>query len=696
MTRFELALTQSYQESLVGLGHQKQAHVTKAVLKLQRGHESSHLHKLEGLPFHAFGVNQGAFRVICKRDGDTLILLHVGPHDAAYQWAARHRVVRIGKVVRLLRTAIEQGVGSKQEDELALPGPLASVPDKTFHHFDLTPGVAAVLRRIPNENALVDLLLCFKEHLAEAILGLSTDPGDLQHLVRAFNDAQKAQAAPEVQPQTEAPLSEVLKANINSADFWLAPTDDALLEAALNQPLETWKTFLHPSQKRLVKLETKGAYKVTGGPGTGKTIVALHRARYLAERLQPIDARPILLTTFSRVLAKELKRSLELLCIDNPKLLERIEVQTITQVAQSILKQASKPAMFLEDDILNACWSKAMRFEGLGRPESFYRAEREHVLARNGAWTESQYLRTRREGRRSRIDRVARRKVWRVLDAFEKELAHRNGGDGASLAREAALLITSGQLNSPYAAVICDELQDVSAGDLRLMAALTRDTSTGKTRPNSLFVAGDNYQSLYRAPIVLSRCGIEVRGNASVLRRNYRTTEGIRKAAIAVVRNISFDDTEDNGDLNVLDNYVSLRPGPQPDRRSFPSAEEEADWIVAQIQQDASAWPLLILTRTNSWLEGLANRLRTRGVTPKLLGAHESLSSTDKVVLCSLHRSKGLEAPRVIIAGAHLVPRPWNGKGDAGDKLIWERQEKCLLYVGMTRARDWCAVTKTS
>ena len=126
--------------------------------------------------------------------------------------------------------------------------------------------------------------------------------------------------------------------------------------------------------------------------------------------------------------------------------------------------------------------------------------------------------------------------------------------------------------------------------------------------------------------------------------------------------------------------------------RRFASGEEEADWIVEQAHK-VDAWPLLVLTRTNNWLEQLAGRLRTRGISPKLLGAHESISSEDELVLCSLHRSKGLEAPRVIIAGAQLIPRPWNGQGDAGDKLVWKRQEKCLLYVGMTRARDWCAKT---
>lgn len=697
MTALELAFTQEYQSALLKLDNRQQAEVTKAVLKLQKGLDSTHLHKLKGVPFHSFGVNRDALRIICKQDDNLLLLLHVDAHDAAYQWASRHKVKRVGSFVRLIRSTTEEQTAEAAPSWIEEPdGPLASVPDKTFRHFHVAPPAAAVLRTVPNETALIELLSCFRGALANALLGLYTDPDNLQRLVRDFEDSLRAAEAGEpTTPPEEVPLREALEDPINSANFWLAPSDSKLLEAALSRPLEAWRVFIHPSQKRLVDLNTKGAYRVTGGPGTGKTVVALHRVRHLIESTFQDTPGAVLLTTFSRVLAGELRRSMELLCFDKPELLDRVEVKTITRVAQDILERAGEPSSFLEDSVIDACWLKAMRFEALGRDEGFYRAEREHVVARNGAWTERQYLSTRREGRRSRINRVQRLKIWKVLEAFEHELSTRLGGDTASLAKRATELVLTGKVAPPYLAIVCDESQDVSASDLRLLAALTRDRDTGQTRPNSLYLVGDNYQSLYRAPIVLSRCGIEVRGQASILRRNYRTTEGIRRAAIEVVQGIDFDESEDEGDLDVLSGYVSVRGGPKPEDHTFPTPEEEADWIAAQAQEEAG-WPLLVLTRTNSWLQALSERLRTRGVSPKLLNAHESLSSDDRLVLCSLHRSKGLEAPRVIIAGRHAIPQPWNGKGDKGDKLIWERQERCLLYVGMTRARDWCAMTGVS
>lgn len=691
MSEMELALTPEFQDSLLDLGHQKQVHVQQAIAKLLKNPVNSGLHKLEGLPFHAFYVNQGAFRVVCRQEGNLLVLLHVGAHDAAYLWASNHKVVRIGKIVRIMRTSMEDDapddVPAGQDRPL---GPLAHFPDKTFKHFGLTPGVADVLRAVPDENVLIETLEWVRPPMNEALLNLATDPDALQIIVRDFHDALRALEARETAPEP-APLREVITETVNSAALWLAPTDAQLLEEMLKQSLETWRLFLHPTQRRLVNMDTSGAYKVTGGPGTGKTVVALHRARRLAEHMAATDPRPILLTTFSRVLARELEHGFGLLCADAPHLRDRVVVKTIARTAMDLLDERGRPSQLLEDDVIEACWASAMNHETLGRKVDFYRAEREHVVARNGAWTEGQYLQTPRRGRSSRINRVERRAVWRVLEAFEDALSHRHGGDTASLAREATDLVVSGQLPSPYAAIICDELQDISASELRLLSALARDPVTGKTRPNGLFLAGDNYQSLYRAPVVLSSCGIEVRGNASVLRRNYRTTEGIRRAAIEVVQGISFSDDEDEGEVTSLHGYTSERGGPRPEHLDFATAEAEADWIASQATD--GPWPLLVLVRTNAWLDSLSQLLQRRGITPKHLGPHESLSGQDQVVLCTLHRSKGLEAPRVIIAGKHQLPRPWNGKGDPGDKLIWERQEKCLLYVGMTRARDWCALT---
>ncbi len=699
LQHLDLAMTPSMYQALTKLDFSSQRDVNRTLSQIDKDLPSLHLHKLQGVPFVSFGISSGALRVICKREGNLLILLHVDQHDAAYAWARRHKVVQIGRYVRLLPQADPDAADAPPtlpENAWDAPqGPLAAIPLKHFRRFHIEEAAAAFLRTVPNEQTLVELLVCFKDPQAEALMGLATDPEDLQRLELAFHDALRALEDAAQPPPPPPPLAQALQDRANAAEFFI-PGNDALLQSLLKPDFDLWRVFLHPTQRRLVEADFKGAAKVTGGPGTGKTVLALHRVRYLVERTFPDDPRPVLLTVFSRVLAAELQRNLALLCEDRPDLLQRVHVRTLTRAAQDVLDSLHRPSAFLDAAAVDAAWEDALHLDALGFGRAFYEAERDQVVARLGAWTEPAYLTAPREARDKRLDRLKKRQVWRVLAAFEDALRRAGGGDTHALARDATDLLTTGAVASPYAAVVCDEVQDTSAADLRLLAALTRDPATGLTRPNALLLVGDPYQSLYRRPVALARCGVEVRGRAHILKRNYRTTEGIRRAAIQAVLGVTFDPEEDDAQsASTFDGYTSLRPGPPPTTHAFPTPEAEADWIALQAR-DPAPGPLLVLTRTQSWRDALADRLRTRGLTPRVLESRDLMSNDDGLVLCTLHRSKGLEAPRVLIAGAHQLPQPWPGAHAKVDKSVWERQEKCLLYVGMTRARDWCAVSSVT
>jgi mRNA-degrading endonuclease RelE of RelBE toxin-antitoxin system len=697
-TRYRIAFTEGFQRALVKLDPDKLARTHEAILKLGRGMGATRLHKLEGSGFCSFGVNQDAYRVICQREGDLLLLVHVGPHDAAYAWADRHRVVQVGDAVRVIRSTLEV---CEEETPTLDPAhaldlrPFRDIKPRRFAWLDVGPRAAEVLAEVPDEDALIELLECFRAPLATALLELATDPQNLDAIVNVYR-AELAALAAAPEPPTPRTLAESLTARVNSADVWLAPDSADALAAALTADLEAWRVFLHPTQRRLVEQRGRGAYKVTGGPGTGKTVVALHRARFLAERAFTDDPRPVLLTTYSRVLARDLERGLTALCADRPELLDRIEVSTLTRVATDTLREANQPHLLLRDRALDDAWRDAMRADTLGRPLHFYRAEREHVVARHGSWTASLYIRKPRRGRPGRMGRAAKKEAWKVLSTYESALAARGGGDAAALARDATLAVATGEATQRYCAIVCDELQDVSAPDLRLLAALARDPDEGTIRPDALFLVGDAYQSLYRRPIALSHCGVEVRGRSTILRHNYRTTEGIRRAAIERVRDVTFaDDERDEGDA-LLDGYVSYRSGARPTEHTFTDAAGEADLIATHATDpDAPPGPLLVLARTNTWLDRLESLLRERGLQPRRLGPNDAPSRDDTLLMCTLHRAKGLEAPRVFIAGAQLCPRPFPG-GDDTERAVWERQERCLLYVGITRARDQCVISRVT
>lgn len=680
---YEVAFSKDFfLKSLGALDHRQRTALTETIEKVQAGLPSVHVHALEGVPFVSFGVNRDAMRVICHREGNTLVLLHVDAHDAAYEWARRHRVVQIGNYVRIVRSELTTGHVENAPREASAPpapGPLATLRDEDFERIDVGPRTAAILRRLVEEDELVDLATHFPVARATALLELATEPDAVDDVARRYRDAVS-------RPQEVPSLSEALRTGVNGAELWMPDPADEAYRRALSGDFEAWRVFLHPTQNQVVRIDAKGAVKVTGGPGTGKTVVALHRAKHLAETL----AAPVLLTTFSNVLAKQLESSLDQLCAPGEPTRTLIEVKSLVAVAQDVLRQAGRPAELIAD--LDACWERALVHDLSGRGRPFYESERENVIAAAGAWTEAAYLSARRTGRHTRLDRAARREVFRVIDAFETALREAGGGDAIAIAREAEGVILRGEVVPRYAAIVCDEIQDVGASELRFLAALATDRATGTLRPNGLTLCGDGFQRIYRVPITLRACGIDVRGAASrVLRLNYRTTEEIRRAAVAVVEGLPAGELEDEG-RDPLRGYRSLRRGAPPVYRRFETPEAEADWIAEVARAEPTR--LLVLARQRRWLVRLRDLLASRGLTPRILESGDSPVSSDTLLLCTLHRAKGLEAPRVIVAGRQLVPARHPGGGDPADRDLWDRRERALLYVGISRARDFCGISE--
>jgi hypothetical protein len=701
---YDLASTPQFWKSYEKLSRPHRVATTEAIEKVQDGHPSVTVHKLEAVPFVSFYVNKDAYRVICKRDGNLLMMCHVGAHDPAYDWAKRHKVAQIGRVVRILRTTVEEGEaheesGAEEHDwkQYLPPGPLHTISDRVFQGFGIGTMAAQVLREVPNVDVLADLVDHFPVPRGEALLELALSLADLDAIqTRYLHALEKAERGEQVKQPS---FRDAVADEINVGSVW-HPQDKDAYRRALDGDFAAWRVFLHPSQHRVVHMKTKGALKVTGGPGTGKTVVGLHRAKALAERHEG----QILLTTFNATLARQLGNSLEQLVGKNSPLSQRIEVQSLVKVAQAVLSAAGKPSELVTK--LDECWQKAMAAHPTERHQRFFENEREDVLARTDSWTRAAYFKAPRKGRGKRLDRKARNEVWKVLEAFEQELTGRGGGDVIALCREATRALEVGETESPYRAVLCDEVQDMGAAELRLLAALASEPAALRAagepdadpnarlaaiRPDGLTLCGDGHQRIYRVPVTLRECGIRVGGGSSrKLLLNYRTTDAIRRAAVAVVEGHDLDGLdEDSG--NPLTGYRSLRQGVAPESHEFESEAAEAEWVAERAREDRGQ--LLVLARTTKYVKALRDALETRGLKPRVLQAKDTPSESDPLLLATLHRAKGLEAPRVIIAGRQLVPLRYPGGGDARDRALWDRKERSLLYVGMTRARDWCALT---
>ncbi len=427
---------------------------------------------------------------------------------------------------------------------------------------------------------------------------------------------------------------------------------------------EAWELFLHPSQRRLVEMAATGPVLVTCGPGTGKTVVALHRLRALLRRRPPGETRPLLLTTFSRVLCRQLEDGLRRLCRDEPGLLDGVIVKTLSQVARDVGAQAQQPATLLFGEVLDAAWAEALALDDAGRGRSFYEAERRDVVWPQGIVDETGYLKAKRVGRGARLERGARVAIWRVLSRFDAAVVARGGDDATGLAARAIRSLLAGTVASPCSGVVCDEVQDASLVDLRLLSLLG---------VANLFLVGDGHQRLYTKPVSLRGAGIEVRGRSLRLRLNYRTTQGICRAAVAHMEGITLDTLDiEAGEARAdvaedVGGYRSVRAGPLPERRVCENVDAEAD-VVARVIRASSPTTTsssngvvtpttLVLCRTRVALEALQERLRTRGIVVAMLGDGDCASSLPTGVPPSAPRAPSPDAtsPTPPAAGGGLA-----------------------------------------
>ncbi|MEO0603542.1 MAG: hypothetical protein AAF211_19035, partial [Myxococcota bacterium] len=270
-------------------------------------------------------------------------------------------------------------------------------------------------------------------------------------------------------------------------------------------------------------------------------------------------------------------------------------------------------------------------------------------------------------------------------------LAELGIADTIAMARLADEEIQLGRGSRRYAAVVCDEVQDCTGSELRLLAALASEIGSRTVRPNGLTIVGDGFQRLHASPVVLSRSGIEVRGRSHRLQVSYRTTEGIRRAAVQQVATIPpdpLDRTAEEGEDAPLDGFRSLLAGRPPQHRWFATEGEEVAFL-RDLWLDGDGG-LLVLTRTAADRDRIADGLRglADGTEPVVLRA-ETVSDPDRagLTVCTIQRSKGLEAPRVAIAGAQHLRAFVDGPERAS------AHECRLAYTAMTRCRDRLAVT---
>lgn len=600
-------------------------------------------------------------RAIVYKDGDTWAVLHADRHDAAYAWAERKRVGPHSVTGALQIVDVEEAEATREA--LKSNGGSADHHEGIFGHhakdYMLSLGVPEAwlptVMEIRNETDLFSVCERLPEDVAERLITLAT--GEL--------------VTPPA-PKRDAPVQRVPDTRRR---FWVADNSEEL-RRALEAPLERWIAFLHPSQREIVEGEFNGPVKVTGSAGTGKTVVALHRARRLAR-----DGKQVLLTSYVSTLCENLERSLAL--IASPETRDRINVSTVHALALDMVRDADPGTNPAGHDLVLETLDAAS--VGVSYDRHFIHAEWENVIQRQGIAEWAEYRSARRVGRGRPLSVRDRKALWTVFSQARERLQDRNLLTWTDLCIRATELLDKG-MESPFDAVVVDELQDLNAAEIRFLWALAQQN------PEDFMVVGDAGQRIYPGGFSLRSLGIEVRGRSHILRINYRTTEQIRRSADALLGNEA--DDMDSG-TERRDQTRSLLSGPNPDLSGHGDWPAEKNAVVAQVRRwlesGLEAADIAVFARTNKLAAEVGAELSSAGVDVLRLSRDASLSDPG-VRVGSMHRAKGLEFKAVVVAGASTSylphPRSLDGVDDPKDKEEVIEQERRLLYVAMTRARD--------
>ena len=634
--------------------------------------------------------------------GSTYVLLWVDKHDDAYAWARRKacQVNRVSGALQIVDVeAAEQSIGdaisAAVEQALAVvPQPpaalFAAISDDELTRLGVPPALLPSLRAVRQEDDLAALLEWLPPECVDSLILLA----DGHSLAEVLAELER-EASAEVDP---ADVDSALERMDSQAEF-IVFTDDEALEAMLSAPMETWRVFLHPSQRRLVERHWSGPVRVLGGAGTGKTVAAIHRARWLAQQIlkgpEASTSDRVLFTTYTRNLATDIRSNLAKIC--TPQELQRIEVTHLDAWVGSYLRSQGLKMRQFDNEARKAAWDVAWL---LAEPElnldrSFYEEEWRDVVLPQGCTTIDDYLSAKRVGRGTRLNRHKRVKIWPVFDAFRSELRQRGLWEPEEAKQAAADRLTASGQPARYRAVIVDEAQDLDAAGFRLIRALA-----GPEHANDLFIVGDSHQRIYGRPLVLSQCGINVRGRSRKLRINYRTTEETRAWATAVLAGVPFDDLD--GGTDASSDYRSLMHGDPPLIQGFHDPAEEQRFLVELIRSFQGSGQSLASTcvtaRSNDAVRALAERFEAAGIATRVITAEEADDpSATALRLATMHRVKGLEFDYMLIPGlnAGVLPdrRVLERCADQVSKDAFEQQERSLLHVAATRARKRLVLT---
>jgi superfamily I DNA/RNA helicase/mRNA-degrading endonuclease RelE of RelBE toxin-antitoxin system len=683
----QFRIADTFTDSLARLAAQEQkiAKITAFDLQSNPSGNGLSLHKLDrakDVNFWSVRVNAD-IRIIVHRTSSSILLVYVDHHDAAYKWAERRRIERhptTGAMQMVeVRELIKEVEIFRQKEPEATPVVTPSEPQAVasplfanLRKFELmafgVPEEWVEDVRRATEVTLFDVIAYLPQEAQEALLKLAVGE----------------------QPEPTAPLPLVADpfSHPDAQRRFRLLSNMEELKQALDYPWDKWVVFLHPAQEELVRRSFGGPARVSGSAGTGKSIVALHRAVHLA-RENP-GAR-ILLTTFSKPLANALKIKLASLTSNEPQVAAGITVKAISAVGYDLYSaQFGQPQIAPPSLVRSLITEAAKSIPGLGFSTQFLVNEWSDVV---DAWqlkSWEDYRDVARLGRRARVGSKQRETLWQVFSQVRTGLQKRNAATWSDVfGRITDTMAQSG--NRPFDLAVVDEAQDLGVAESRFLAALAGNN------PNGLFFAGDLGQRIFQQPFSWRALGLDVRGRSFTLRINYRTSHQIRLQADRLLPGAVSDV---DGNTESRRGTVSVFDGPAPLIVTADDVAAEAKivsgWIASRLAEGVLPHEVGVFVRSEAELKRARDAVKLAG--QQLIELSDKVENQHgAVAIGTMHFAKGLEfrCSVVMACDDEIIPsqnRIETVTDEADLKEVYET-ERHLLYVACTRARDHLLIT---
>lgn len=658
---------------------QKAAKTTAFDLQMnpaQPGHRFHKVDRARDPRFWSVRVNRDV-RMIVHRTGKSLLLCYVDHHDRAYTWAERRKLVThpttgAAQLVEVRETVEEIPVPGYVDVETGSPPkPLLfqDLAERELLSYGVPPESLEDVRNA-DEDSLLEIADRLPEEAAEALLKLAVGETPEPVPLEAVPD-------PFEHPDAQRRFGRI--------------DDVAELERALEYPAERWAVFLHPAQRQVIEANYGGPVRVSGPAGTGKTIVATHRAVFLA-RAHP-DSR-VLLTTISDALAQVLRTRVKRLIRSRPRLAERVEVDSIDMVGERLYRARFGPPGIASRRTVRLLLEKAAeQSTESGFSIRFLLSEWENTV---DAWqleTWEDYRDVRRLGRKTRLPLKQRSTLWSIFERVKAALQNQGLVTRADMFSLLARKLGD-RRNPPFDFAIVDEAQDVSVAQLRFLAAL------GRRRTNGLFFAGDPGQRIFQTPFSWRDLGVDIRGRCRTLKLNYRTSHQIRMHAD---RLLGSDIAGVDGDVENRRGTVSAFNGEPPEIARFESVDEETEavaaWLRERRDENVGAQEIGVFVRSPKELDRARAAVKAAGFRFRVLDEGRGMNR-DRISISTMHLAKGLEfrAVAVMACDDEVIPSQERIETVADDADLQEvyDTERHLLYVACTRARDHLLVTSVA